>query len=170
MVRLLRRCFDSGGNIAADVAMFREERLGRKECAVLKSSGRSHQGIPTNTHSTPLLMTVLSGGDAATQIVGDDDMESSQVTAGTCAGKLNKAAGILTDVAQAGEFVVGEAIQYALVMDVLESIADRVIREDEMRLYDQNNSQGGNELEEPAIVTYETDPEILAPLKKKNGR
>lgn len=36
-----------------------------------------------------------------------------------------------------------EAIQYALVMDVLESIADRVIREDEMRLYDQNNSQGG---------------------------
>lgn len=41
------------------------------------------------------------------QIVGDDDMESSQVTAGTCAGKLNKAAGILTDVAQAGEFVVG---------------------------------------------------------------
>ncbi|CAA2983699.1 Hypothetical predicted protein [Olea europaea subsp. europaea] len=122
------------------------------------------------------------------------------------------------------------AIQDALVMDVLDSIADRVIREDKIGLYDQNNVQGvindtgpegttrtreeltvtalsrnensthlkrymrrnkdmgqtfegakqhpdltmsdgdpDNELEELAIVTYETEPKILASTKWRGG-
>ncbi|CAA2965788.1 Hypothetical predicted protein [Olea europaea subsp. europaea] len=125
-----------------------------------------------------------------------------------------------------------EATQDAFVMDLLESIADRVIREDEMGLYDQNNAQGvinetgskmavrtgeehtskafsrnansthlkryvrrnqdvgrpvegaeqhpdltmfdgdpGNELEELAIVTYETDPpENISSNETEKGR
>ncbi|CAA2954435.1 Hypothetical predicted protein [Olea europaea subsp. europaea] len=95
-------------------------------------------------------------------------MDRSQAAAETGALLLNKEAGNMANVAQKGRFVVEDkgraddtqsdrcgdevntdvevtipgAIQVALVMDVLDNIADRVIREDNMELYDQNNAQG----------------------------